>query len=697
MQSKKINELGTNVSPSIYDLTVIGDASTGQLKKITLNQIASLFGSVGGVSSVAMTVPTGLTVTGSPITTSGTLAVTLSAGYSIPTTAKQSEWDTGYAERLKWDGGASGLSAPTARTSLGLVIGTDVLAYRTFGSAANNNTGDFATAAQGVSADTAYTNRITGASLPLSISSNVISIAEASTTISGFLSSTNFNIFNGKQAALNGTGFVKATGTTISYDNTSYLPLGGGTLTGELAIRTNTTTGLNIISSTGTQSLWVRAGYDTDGTATPIVSANNIEFQSSGSGAGSFSFVVGNNKALFIASNSAATFTGALSGTSATFSTQLKVSNLTGTALDMLVLETSFDNPSGNKSIIWKDATNPLGRISVSYDAGLGGSTMSFGSLYNGGYQTSNLLTISPNGSVGIGTNSPAAILHTLKSGTAISGVGDEVFIGQRSSSTHNAAVTIVSANESIVRFTNTASVELGAIAYETANNNMLFKTNASERMRITSGGNVGIGTSSPSNKLDVRNGGDFDVKFRSEAAGGTVGLLLETANSFSGTSQAFVKVIGSAGGGQSQLIFGTAAASSDTTATERMRISSAGNVLINSSVDNGQGKLQISGNIYVSGIAAAGSLYSVSSTLSTSYYHVFNGSSGQTLTLPSPLSNNVQYVIINNSANTVTLAAATSTTIITTTGTGVASITLIANQRVFILADGNNKYYQIF
>jgi hypothetical protein len=260
MQSKKINELGTNVSPSINDLTVVGDAATGQLKKITLNQIASLFGSVGGVSSVAMTVPTGLTVTGSPITTSGTLAVTLTAGYSIPTNAKQTEWDAGYAERLKWDGGASGLSAPTARTSLGLVIGTDVLAYRTFGTAASNNTGDFATAAQGVSADTAYTNRITGASLPLSISSNVISIAEASTTISGFLSSTNFNTFNGKQSALNGTGFVKATGTTISYDNTSYLPLGGGTLTGSLSY--NVGDGTNWFISSASNGAELRLKYN---------------------------------------------------------------------------------------------------------------------------------------------------------------------------------------------------------------------------------------------------------------------------------------------------------------------------------------------------------------------------------------------------------------------------------------------------
>jgi hypothetical protein len=73
----------------------------------------------GTVTSVAMTVPTGLTVTGSPITSAGTLAVAYGAGYSIPTTAKQTEWDTAYAERQQWDGGATNLVVATGRTSLG--------------------------------------------------------------------------------------------------------------------------------------------------------------------------------------------------------------------------------------------------------------------------------------------------------------------------------------------------------------------------------------------------------------------------------------------------------------------------------------------------------------------------------------------------------------------------------------------------
>lgn len=50
----------------------------------------------GTVTSVGMTVPTGLSVSGTPITGSGTLAVTLTAGYSIPTTANQTNWSTAY-------------------------------------------------------------------------------------------------------------------------------------------------------------------------------------------------------------------------------------------------------------------------------------------------------------------------------------------------------------------------------------------------------------------------------------------------------------------------------------------------------------------------------------------------------------------------------------------------------------------------
>jgi hypothetical protein len=74
----------------------------------------------GTVTSVGLSAPVGLTVSSSPVTASGTLALTYTAGYSIPTTAKQAEWDAAFTQRLQWDGGATNLVAATGRASLGL-------------------------------------------------------------------------------------------------------------------------------------------------------------------------------------------------------------------------------------------------------------------------------------------------------------------------------------------------------------------------------------------------------------------------------------------------------------------------------------------------------------------------------------------------------------------------------------------------
>ena len=83
----------------------------------------------GTVTSVAMTVPTGLTVSGSPITSAGTLALSLTAGYSIPTTAKQTNWDTAFG----WGNHASAgylKSIPQASNS---VLGGIKIGYPTAG------------------------------------------------------------------------------------------------------------------------------------------------------------------------------------------------------------------------------------------------------------------------------------------------------------------------------------------------------------------------------------------------------------------------------------------------------------------------------------------------------------------------------------------------------------------------------------
>jgi hypothetical protein len=101
----------------------------GNTVKTTLSNIAALSGN-GTVTSVAMSVPTGLTVTGSPVTSAGTLAVSYTAGYAIPTTAKQTDWDTAYG----WGNHASAgyaVGTTTITAGTGLSGGGDLSANRT--------------------------------------------------------------------------------------------------------------------------------------------------------------------------------------------------------------------------------------------------------------------------------------------------------------------------------------------------------------------------------------------------------------------------------------------------------------------------------------------------------------------------------------------------------------------------------------
>ena len=53
-------------------------------------------GPAGPVSSVGLSAPTGLAVSGSPVTGAGTLALSYAAGYSIPSDATQANWNTAY-------------------------------------------------------------------------------------------------------------------------------------------------------------------------------------------------------------------------------------------------------------------------------------------------------------------------------------------------------------------------------------------------------------------------------------------------------------------------------------------------------------------------------------------------------------------------------------------------------------------------
>lgn len=189
-------------------------------------------GGTGTVTSVGMSVPTGFAISGSPITTAGTLGLSFATGYSLPTNANQTNWTTAYTNRIT--------SLTTTGNSGSATLISNTLNIPTYTLAGLG--GITATYLSGTP--------------PISYNSGtgVISISQSTTSTNGYLSSTDWTTFNSKQNQLNGTGFVKASGTTISYDTTSYVPY------------INATKNVNL-GEWGLSSGFVK--YDTTPTGTP--------------------------------------------------------------------------------------------------------------------------------------------------------------------------------------------------------------------------------------------------------------------------------------------------------------------------------------------------------------------------------------------------------------------------------------------
>lgn len=101
----------TNTAPDqVVSLTGSGTTTiSGTYPNFTISSTDS---KVGTVTSVDMTVPTGLTISGNPITSAGTLALALASGYSIPTTASQANWNTAYNDSIT-SASVSGTSTKT--------------------------------------------------------------------------------------------------------------------------------------------------------------------------------------------------------------------------------------------------------------------------------------------------------------------------------------------------------------------------------------------------------------------------------------------------------------------------------------------------------------------------------------------------------------------------------------------------------
>ena len=157
-------------------------------------------------------------------------------------------------------------------------------------------------------------------------------------------------------------------------------------------------------------------------------------------------------------------------------------------------------------------------------------------------------LRITHAGLVGIGTDNPSRILHVSSS--------NDQYIRVTSTNSANAGI----------EFGDSADKGKANIVYANSDDSMFFTVNGSEKVRVTSGGNVGINTNNPQTHLHV-----FD--------GASTGRILIQGG---GSSSAQLQLIG---GGQTNPFVITQDSSRNLIfydhATERLRIDSSGNVTL--------------------------------------------------------------------------------------------------------------------
>ena len=191
-------------------------------------------------------------------------------------------------------------------------------------------------------------------------------------------------------------------------------------------------------------------------------------------------------------------------------------------------------------------------------------------------------INISPRGYVGIGGNVDPDSYSFLANNLVISGSSNEGLI-----------IDAGAINFASILFTAPDKSYKGAIRYANGDNSLRFVTDNSERAIITSGGNFGIGTSFPNKNLEIQGtssgvAADAVIRLRDQYSGTWFANTDNSAIEFysadtngpgAGVRSKIANTVEDTTGAAQALTFWTTQNTGGSTLTERLRITSSGNV----------------------------------------------------------------------------------------------------------------------